>query len=273
MASLSFGDREYWDSRFAKDPSGFDWLLPAEALDNAIAEAVAASSSQAPRILHIGCGTSSLSSRLCSLVGSSDRVCNVDFSSVAIKASRAREAAEMPGSRMQWVVANLLSLDDILTLGKSSELGGGLYDIVVDKSTADAISCGEDVPVPLPYPLRVPTMLEAEQDTSDQSTGLVHPLSLLAVHVASLVPSGGRWLVLSYSSSRFHFLKREDHASSESLVGTGAFVDPLQLWEVAQEEPFDAPQAGEPVVGRPVVKHVLYTLIRTSIPVSLRARC
>ncbi|KAF3910573.1 hypothetical protein ABW21_db0202543 [Orbilia brochopaga] len=148
----SFGDKEYWDARFASDPSQFDWLLPADALDSAVTKALdSARSCDEPRILHIGCGTSSLSFHLRDLVKSPSQIHNVDFSAAAIDVGKAQEAAESPLERMQWSVADLLSFDDILTLRAAGEAARA-YHVVVDKSTADAISCAEDVSIPRHYP-------------------------------------------------------------------------------------------------------------------------
>ncbi|KAK6359127.1 hypothetical protein TWF696_000293 [Orbilia brochopaga] len=270
----SFGDKDYWDARFARDPSHFDWLLPADALDNAITQALTfAPSDDEPHILHIGCGTSSLSFHLRDLVKSPSQVHNVDFSAAAIDAGKAQEATELESLRehMRWSVADLLSFNDILALTRPGKAAGS-YRVIVEKSTADAISCAEDVSVPIPYPL---TAGPGDENKSIQGalsdTALVYPVYLLAVHMAFLVPPGGRWLALSYSSTRFSFLTSK--STEDYMMPTEGFPDPRLLWRIAGEEALDAPQAeskGGSVVKPPAVKHILYTLVRTAVPLVLR---
>ncbi|KAJ6257404.1 hypothetical protein Dda_8293 [Drechslerella dactyloides] len=270
----SFGDKDYWDARFAKNSSQFDWLLPADALDGPITQALAsAPSNDEPHILHIGCGTSLLSFHLRDLVRSPSQIHNVDFSAIAIDTGKTYEATESRPERMRWTAADLLSLDDILTLRvPGAGEATGSYNIILDKSTADAISCAEDVPVHLPYALT--TESERIQHSSSR-TAPAHPLYLLTLHMAFLAPPGGRWIVLSYSNTRFSFLtsqKAEDQLISDSMIDTG-FINPQLLWKVVGEEALDAPQVetgDKCAVGRPLVKHTLYTLLRTDVQVTLR---
>lgn len=71
----------------------------------------------------------------------------------------------------------------------SSPSGG--WDILVDKSTADAIACGEPVTVAL-------------GDGSAPKTA--EPIEVLCRNLHRVTSEGATWLCISYSSSRFDFL-------------------------------------------------------------------
>src|ERR1700761_5628863 len=85
----SYDAVEYWDEKYAKEQDSFDWLLPAhslrEALDSALRDCARTQDDPAPRILHIGSGTSLLSFALKNLVEDASSVHNVDFSAQAIE--------------------------------------------------------------------------------------------------------------------------------------------------------------------------------------------
>ncbi|KAK6355684.1 hypothetical protein TWF718_000077 [Orbilia javanica] len=262
MAAPSFGEKSYWDTRFTKNPSPFDWLLPAAAAPFLSSIQSSISTAPSPRILHIGCGTSSLSSNLKQFVTDSKNIYNVDFSSVAIEAGQSKDGS------MNWRTLDLLSAEQVLELGKYVKLEGReKFGLVIDKSTADAIACAEDVIVELPYPIAA----EAPEGGS-QATANIHPLAILSLHMAYLTLPGAKWLLLSYSSSRCSFLTSQD--PDDILVKMGVleqgFTDPRLLWKVVKEEALGAREetgGTSGIVARPVVKHTLYTLERTSLKI------
>lgn len=227
-ATPSFESRQYWDSRFTKSPQSFDWLVSPSVLIPPLLTALShdtSPSSTTPSILHIGCGTSDLSNILRRHVPPCT-ITNVDFSHRAIELGIRRERDELPEARtedgkrsMSWVTADLLDWQSIhSTLGRNhgdSKPSAGNYrelclgdsmpslasarsarlSIVIEKLCADAIACGEDVSIPVPYRLN---RIVNHTKTTDEAM-YIHPVCLLAIHLAALTKPGDAWIVLSYS--------------------------------------------------------------------------
>ncbi|KIY68596.1 hypothetical protein CYLTODRAFT_421443 [Cylindrobasidium torrendii FP15055 ss-10] len=271
-----FSKREYWDDRFKKEKT-FDWLLPAHTLDAPILEALAASNSVAPRLLHIGCGTSTLSFHLRTLVESPDQIHNTDYSSVAVDAGARweEESFQKPTGdnahehRMSWSTLDLLCPTSIGDLRQK----GQLYDIIVDKSTSDAISCGDDLEIALPYVFC--TSIDLPSGAPARRT--MHPLHLLAVHLAALARPGARWIVLSYSAERFPFLPPFPYTQQDGLlepdIEKEGFPHPAKLWRLEKKEALeavgdgasDADAKGHGIVHKPKVSNWLYVMSRTDV--------
>lgn len=303
-----FAQSTYWDERFTKNPAAFDWLLPANCLDRPIIDALRASPNPRPRLLHIGCGTSILSLHLRTHVDDPRQVHNTDFSRVAIDLGarwerdvfesdqalpqdpeessdgetppteqpqpRANSQTARP-PRMRWSTLDLLSLPSIRRLAEDEreEDGSAPYDIIVDKSTCDAISCGDDQLIPLPYPLR--TTSPTYPSPTPPPTMPLHPLHLLALHLAALVPPAGRWIALSYSAHRFPFFepfpeKVEEGRLDGEAVEKGWLVHPGRLWRLVGKEMVEVEEesGGEEkgqVVHRPKTAHWVYAMVRTEV--------
>ena len=89
---------------------------------------------------------------------------------------------------------NALDLSDLI---RNSEDG---WDLIIDKSTADAISCG-------------PLIADIE------------PINVLCWNLAKVTKKGMRWISISYSSTRFTFLgesqKRGCGVSKDGSIGGG----------------------------------------------------
>lgn len=117
---------------------------------------------------------------------------------------------------MRWASANLLSHTSLLDVCNPNA-----YSVIVDKSTSDSIACSEDVCVPLPYPVGT---ISDERPTSrlSQSSEPIHPLHILAIHLALLAKPGARWISLSYSEDRFPFLYPPIHALDQPNTTTAA---------------------------------------------------
>lgn len=250
----SFGDVEYWDNRFTKEEQ-FDWLADYAVLEPWLRKAITRTSGQ---ILHIGCGSSALSTQLRELVTSPAQIHNVDYSSVIIERNRQRELKKSASSGhtiepSRWSTLDLLSASQILDFGASDEK----FDIVVDKSTSDAISCAEDVKAEIPYEI---SNLCTNQLNCSTTTQIVCPLDILAVHLAYLARPGCQWIVLSYSSSRF------SHWGDKS--NTEGLVPPHELWKVVRHEKIEQPPDPKDTVHRPPVMHHLYVLCRTDVQLS-----
>jgi hypothetical protein len=251
----SFGDLEYWNKRFTKEEN-FEWLADFTVLEPCLKRAVAerSGSRERPQVLHIGCGSSALSMQLRDLVDSPQQIHNVDYSEVVVEKNRQREHELLSASKAltescRWSTLDLLSVTQVLEFAK---LGKG-YDVIVDKSTSDAISCSEDVPVELPYrintncPSRVSRPLE----------GVVYPLHVLAIHLAYLARAGCAWVILSYSADRFSYWKDE-----ETIEG---LPHPSELWSLERHEKIEQPPDPNDTVHRPPVMHHLYVLRRTDV--------
>ncbi|OAG12898.1 uncharacterized protein CC84DRAFT_165521 [Paraphaeosphaeria sporulosa] len=239
-APPSFGSQEYWNMRFIANPVPFEWLEAPTALDPYIIDALKEIEAPNPQLLHIGCGTSLLSYHLRAHVEKPSQIHNLDYSDVAIKLGRKREAeifeagwsasgeeatsakpdrnslesdqeklstpatstaANSPSSCMRWSSANLLDHSSLLRTCQASA-----YSIVVDKSTSDSIACSDDLYVPLPYHV-VAASPQSMKTNVTESPEPLHPLHIMAVHLALVTKPGGRWISLSYSMNRYPFLQ------------------------------------------------------------------
>jgi hypothetical protein len=296
----AYGTQDYWESRFKTNTASYDWLEHASLLDSEIAEALATSDDDAPKILHIGCGTSMLSIHLRAFVSDPRQITNIDFSAEAIELGRKLEKdtfnfawgddedhvetdypegetksqlkREVP--MMKWTQTSLLELESVVA---TCELGR--YDVIVDKSCCDAIACASWVNIPLPFFLY---MDSPASNVSDSPTaGLlmeddysIYPLNLLAIHLALVARPGGRWIALSYSRDRWPFCTDESMPEStaahqalpKELVDHG-FPDPDRLWSLIKKEPVlsETIDAGEIHSG-----HWIYVFERTQVELKVR---
>ncbi|ETS79341.1 hypothetical protein PFICI_09194 [Pestalotiopsis fici W106-1] len=315
----SYGTQAYWDERFTKE-NHFEWLLPPDALTGPVRDALetcgetaaAAATAYYPRLLHIGCGSSDLSFHLRSLVTHGEQVVNVDYSEVAIRKCVEQEALRRSRDNnggdhasMIWKTADLLAPASVAMLRPATDRLGhdaakeaapGFFDVIVDKSTSDCIACADDVKVDLPYRLCLPLHRTAvsladypefEVPTVVPCSSYVHPLHVIAVHLAALArPRVARWLCLSYSDDRFDFLGTshinnsssrkdspafDDDDDNNNLVPDG-FPDPRVLWRVEKKQEIvvgeeeESGDVARPYVHRPPTVYWLYTLVRTEQP-------
>jgi hypothetical protein len=260
-APPSFGSQEYWDKRFTANPTPFEWLEAPTVLDPHIIDALRETELSEPQLLHIGCGTSLLSYHLCAHVKDPEQIHNLDYSDVAVKLGREREveifmagtppseenaqqrnptingssvkprqgtvepnqekvpntSASSSSSYMRWSSANLLDHISLLQVCQTSA-----YSIVVDKSTSDSIACSDDLYVPLPYHVMAASAQSTEINVTESPEPL-HPLHVMAVHLALVTKPRGRWISLSYSMDRYPFLQLP---ASESANGSSQPAQP-----------------------------------------------
>ncbi|KAF8213803.1 S-adenosyl-L-methionine-dependent methyltransferase [Mycena galopus ATCC 62051] len=160
-----FAKQSYWHSRFTCE-THFEWLVPSEALVQILAPHLARLEAEkpAPKILHLGSGTSVLQNHL--RTRGFQHVTNVDYEPLAVERGRELEEKQFGDVRMWWVVADVTKLEEAFPEEK--------FDLVVDKSTADAVSCGGD-----------------------------EALVSMAREVRRVLSQGGMWLSVSYSATRF----------------------------------------------------------------------
>ncbi|KAI7271857.1 hypothetical protein KC345_g7194 [Hortaea werneckii] len=293
----SFAEQAYWDQRFRDNRNAFEWLLPPPDVAQLIGDIIRDASIDSPRILHIGAGTSNLSSHLKSLISDSKDVCNTDFSKEAVAVGKALEAeqVQVAGASHEkedvnecltlWEQSDHLSADDTNQLLHSDGNNGRLFNTIVDKSTSDAISCGLDVEITLPYPIHSTTTSQTNLDSfTPLQTAKVHPLHLLAVNLATLTePGKGRWVVVSYNEDRFPFFSpfvatHAEGALRDDIIEAG-FPDPKRLWTLAEKRqvkvPPPSPDGGmvtraRRVVHTPDVFHWVYVLARTDMELTMR---
>lgn len=164
-----FDKQEYWHERFSTE-SAFEWLVPSEVFLSVLGPYLektlksSSSSSPPPRILQLGFGTSDLQNHI--RARGFSNVVNVDYEPLAVEHGRLREEQAFGDVRMRYLVADATRLSF-----------GETFDVVVDKSTVDAVSCA------------------GEEAVLRMARGIWTCLSSAS--------GGGVWISLSYSSCRF----------------------------------------------------------------------
>mmetsp|Transcript_43960 Transcript_43960/g.70279 ORF Transcript_43960/g.70279 Transcript_43960/m.70279 type:complete len:234 (+) Transcript_43960:70-771(+) len=117
---------DYWDKRYRKDPSPFEWLRGFHELKDLIHEVT--NGNPKANILHTGCGNSLLPEEM--YEHGYHSIVNIDNSSVAIEQMASRNQHRID---MQWLVMDCVDL----------KFEDGSFDLVIDKSVIDAMACGD----------------------------------------------------------------------------------------------------------------------------------
>jgi SAM-dependent methyltransferase len=183
-----FEKQSYWHDRFASEKS-FEWLLASSEFIGIIEPYLTSlgSSTSSSHILNIGSGTSDLQNHLRGR--GFHNVCNIDYEPLAAERGRQLEEKAFGNAVMRYVVA------DATQLGyESSKLGNrgyGKFDLVIDKSTADAISCGGQ-------------------------TALLR----MAQGVRNVLADDAVWISLSFSASRFDDPRLPFHVETITKIPT-----------------------------------------------------
>ncbi|OIW32039.1 hypothetical protein CONLIGDRAFT_678471 [Coniochaeta ligniaria NRRL 30616] len=155
----NFESQSYWHDRYSTE-AAFEWLIDSSTFMR-ILEPFLDRLDHSARLLHLGCGTSDLHNHLRDRGYSN--VTNVDYERLALKRGEELEQSNFGDVNLKYVLADATQLQ----LGER-------YDLVIDKCTADAISCGAEDAV-----LR------------------------MAQSIRKHLTPGGCWISMSYSSSRF----------------------------------------------------------------------
>lgn len=125
--------KDYWDNRYKKEEGkNFDWLGDYEKFREFI-ESATASLDGGPRsakVLDLGCGNAKLAEEMYD--DGFENITALDISEVAIESMRQRNVEERPN--IDWVVGDAFDL----------QLEDESFDLVIDKSTTDAVSCDAD---------------------------------------------------------------------------------------------------------------------------------
>ncbi|KAI0778329.1 hypothetical protein BD413DRAFT_508416 [Trametes elegans] len=214
-----------------------------------------------PRLLHIGAGTSSLSERLRELyldvygADTDERaIVHTDFAENLVarerEAEEARRAKGGPEKGMRWFCLDVLRWTEVKAL---LDLAGP-FEVVVDKSTSDAISCGEDVSYEGKDAAKHPAIDKYLTTHGGEKTTFA-AVELLAIHLASVVRAGGLWVALTFSSNRFSFL---------SAIGKGDASSPraMDYWNLERVIAVEAPSGTKSNVHAPVVQHYVCLIRR-----------
>ncbi|KAK3936216.1 Endothelin-converting enzyme 2 [Diplogelasinospora grovesii] len=160
--SLYFDKQNYWHERFASE-SHFEWLIPSDRFMATLERHLERLPNFA-KILHLGSGTSDLQNHI--RARGFEHITNVDYEPLAIERGRQLEQDAFGDVKLTYVVGDVTQLD--------LQLAGEVYDLVIDKSTADAVSCAGGAAL-----LR---MVEC---------------------IKRCLADGGVWISLSYSALRF----------------------------------------------------------------------
>ena len=165
--AADFSEQSYWHQRYQTETS-FEWLISSEhfmSVINPYLDQHLPGDASSARILHLGGDTSDLQNhfRARGLVD----VTNVDFEPLAADRGRDLERRTFGDVRMRYAVADVTQLPE--RIGDSST-----FDLVVDKSTCDAVACGGDAQV-----------------------------RRMSHSVRRCLADGGVWLSLSFSGQRF----------------------------------------------------------------------
>jgi len=158
--AADFEKQSYWHDRFTSETS-FEWLLSSHDFMSIISPHLPPHLGPDSRILHIGSGTSALQNHF--RARGILNVTNIDYEPLAAERGRALEREAFGDVKMTYDVADATNLQP-----------RERYDLVVDKSTVDAIACGGDDAV-----------------------------RSMARSVASCLAEGGVWISLSFSAYRF----------------------------------------------------------------------
>lgn len=155
----AFDKREYWEQRFSSETS-FEWLMTSESFVTVLEPYLANLAPDTP-ILHLGFGTSDLQVHLRKRGFTS--ITNIDFEPLAVERGQDLERAAFGNVQMTYLVADCTQLH----LDRR-------YDLILDKSTVDAVACGVDA--------AFPAMMDS---------------------VARHLTEDGIWISISYSAYRY----------------------------------------------------------------------
>jgi SAM-dependent methyltransferase len=206
VMAADFEKQSYWHERFASEKA-FEWLLPSAEFTSLIEPALNRLDPDTARILHIGFGTSDLQNHFRSR--GFRHVLNVDYEPLAIDRGRDLEKQAFGDVQMDYDVQDATQLDL-----------NAKFDLVVDKSTVDAISCGGST-----------------------------ALRRMAAGVKGCLAEGGVWVSLSFSAYRFNLddLPFDVEVLAQILTPKLSPNDPdIYYWcyllRPKHDTPFESPQ-------------------------------
>lgn len=120
----NYGDPEYWDSRYKSQGGIFDWLEDYNSLKELVTKLITKDS----KTLVLGCGNAEFSEQMYD--DGFENIDNCDISTVVIQHMKDRNKHR---TKMRYDVMNVMNMS----------YEDNYYDLAVDKSTIDALLCGE----------------------------------------------------------------------------------------------------------------------------------
>jgi len=122
----NYGDPKYWDKRYLENAgSVFDWLEEYHSLKSLLSELLTPKS----KVLILGCGNAKFSEDLYD--DGFENIYNIDISSVVIETMSDRNRTR---SNMKYEVMDVCDI----------KYPNGFFDVAIDKSTIDALLCGDN---------------------------------------------------------------------------------------------------------------------------------
>lgn len=211
--AIDYSSKSYWRDRLSREKDdGFEWLIPSSDVLSTITEIVnEITSTTAPiSILHFGCGSSTLGVDLQRHLGKRVAVSDGDYASSSLRARHS--ASGLCISRCPLQVP-LLEVDvlDIMSLRSIAPTDG--WDVLVDKSTADAISCSPPLPISSP-------------SSCSPGPAQVDALEVLCNNLGAVASRHSRWVSISYSATRFDFLAHRPAGSWQVIAKFPAKLRP-----------------------------------------------
>ncbi|OAA70802.1 hypothetical protein LEL_09393 [Akanthomyces lecanii RCEF 1005] len=191
--AADFEQQSYWHERFRSE-TAFEWLLSSSDFLSLVDPLLASLDRSSAAILHVGSGTSDLHNHLRrrGFLG----VTNVDYEPLAACRGRELERRAFGDVRLRYAVADATRLPQDLASESDSEEDEGVpgrsgFQLVLDKSTCDAISCGGE---------------DALRKMCDSVYQCLRP--------------DGAWIALSFSADRFQLSDLPFHVEVLSKVQT-----------------------------------------------------
>ena len=122
-----YGDKNYWEERYKNEQSTFDWLENYEVLKSIIYNL--SLNKETSKIINLGCGNSEFSEKMYD--DGFHNISNIDISENVIKIMQERNKLR---EKMTFEVMDVRNI----------KFDNNYFDLAVDKSTMDAILCGDD---------------------------------------------------------------------------------------------------------------------------------
>ncbi|GIK05433.1 hypothetical protein Aspvir_009543 [Aspergillus viridinutans] len=199
-----YDDPAYWDVKFATGKDVGEWLNSGEILIettcpnwsivlNPMPSRVLCTSVQASP----NWGSNYLRPFISAIGREAALWCNVDFSAEAVRLGQELESGKNGDQAMHWLQIDLGSWSDVAGVACYAP-----FDVVVDKSTSDAIATSPSVSLSTESDTRsiCPIISEILKETGELT---LSPVELLALHPVPLTQKGSTWVALSYSIIRF----------------------------------------------------------------------
>lgn len=208
--AIDYSSKDYWHDRLLKENDvGFEWLVPSSALLSIISKIAQDSTfTHTPiRILHFGCGSSTLGPDIQQCLEERVAVSDADYASASLSVREPAAALAKPSHHVPLYEVDVLDLASLKNIAPTAG-----WDLLIDKSTADAISCSP----PLVRPASDPFTAAAEMEA----------LQVLCDNLSEVSSLQCRWISISYSSSRFDFLASCPQSGWQVLDKFAARLEP-----------------------------------------------